>query len=693
LLAPGVTFQIDTISAAIRIYAEPGLLETSRFDMSRRRPVEAVHSGSDSGFLNYGVFYDRIDDSGIESINIPIEVGFSSGNRLFLSSFSHTRRESSNQSVRLMSNLTVDSIDRQRQLIVGDFSTFTGVLGSGGIFGGLSIARNFSITPWFIRSPQLSISGIIETPSELEIYVGDRLVDTRRAAPGGFELLNVPNSGGAGDVTLVVRDVFGRESIYEHPFYLSTNLLRAGLHEYSYNLGFRRQKFGLESFEYGDLTFLGFHRIGVTDSLTMGLRGEASGDVQSFGAGVSFASEGFGEMAVSVSGSHDSLGWGYAGSLSYLYRGSYVSPRLELTGFSKKYATLNLSSNADKPRLAAAFGLGYRPIFSGSASIQYSVTDNYLGQDTRRLSLSYTRRVFRTASLFIRASRIRSAEQSDEIFAGITVPIGPGSSAGMNLVKNGQMRMATGYFSKNAPPDVGPGYRLQVDAVDDRLRGTTVNGNGMLMYRDSLGVLFAEYRHTDQLNSYRLGASGALALIDRSLHLSRPIRDSYALVKVADIEGVNVRQSNQVVGVTNSKGEILVPNLISYYDNYLSIDARAIPVSYAISEVAQYVAPPLRGGVVVRFGVNKIQAFVGRLFVLSEGKRVPAEYWGLQLDLPDAKVEALIGRNAEFYLENIPAGKWPARLFTSDRLCLFSLSVPQSDDTVVDMGDVTCEID
>ena len=115
--------------------------------------------------------------------------------------------------------------------------------------------------------------------------------------------------------------------------------------------------------------------------------------------------------------------------------------------------------------------------------------------------------------------------------------------------------------------------------------------------------------------------------------------------------------------------------------------------NYKIAEITQHVATPLRGGTVVSFEVEKLQAFVGQLFVLAEGKRTPAEYWGLELELPDGKTQAIVGRNAEFYLENIPTGEWPTRLFLQDEECLFVMTIPQSEEMIVEMGEITCEID
>jgi outer membrane usher protein len=692
-LAPQVTHRLDEINATLHIETDPDFLGTSTLDLTYRRPDEVIHKGHTSGFVNYGLFYNLTNDFDFNSLSVPIEAGLSIGGRFLAANFSYTKRDRIEDLVRLMTSFTTDNTSAQRRFIVGDFASYSGELGGGGIFGGISVTRQFSITPRFVSSPGLDLYGVIETPSELEIYVDNRLVETRHLPPGGYEFLNVPANRGAGEVTLLVRDAFGREAVQAYPFYLSTALLKAGLHEYSYNLGFRREEFGLESFQYGDLAFLGFHRLGITDNFTAGLRAEASDDLYNLGAGFAFTSVGFGEVAVSIAASRDDGRSGNAGGLTYIYRGRNFNGQFAIRGFSRDYATLSLSSATDRARYAGSLGLGYSPLFSGSVSMQLAATDYYSGQDMKRLSLSYTRRIFRAVSLFIRASRIDIHDVDNEIEVGFMLPLGSARSAGMNYANRAYGSVATAYLSKNAPPNVGYGYRFQVDTMESPKGGIDINRSTMFTWRGSRGVFSATYRNANKSNYYNLGFSGSVAFIDRSVYLSRPITDSFALVKVGDIEGVRVRRSNQDIGMTDEKGEFLVPDLISYYDNRLSIDDKDIPVNYELKELAQHVAPPLRGGTVVSFDIRKLQAFVGQLFILTRDEKTAAEYWGLELDLPHEKRQAIVGKDAQFYLENVPAGEWPARLYQRERECFFVMAIPQSESMVVEMGEVICEID
>jgi len=184
-----------------------------------------------------------------------------------------------------------------------------------------------------------------------------------------------------------------------------------------------------------------------------------------------------------------------------------------------------------------------------------------------------------------------------------------------------------------------------------------------------------------------------VALINSSIFFSMPINDSFALVKVGGLQGVKVSASNQVSGVTNKKGEFFVTGLTSYYDNPVSINAEDIPVNYEIKKVRKYISTPLRGGGIVKFPVTRLQAFVGRFFIVKKGVKKVAEYWGFSLEAKDMKVRNIVGRDGEFYLENIPSGTWPAKLFLKGRECRFKMTIPESDDMMVDMEEVSCEMD
>ena len=103
------------------------------------------------------------------------------------------------------------------------------------------------------------------------------------------------------------------------------------------------------------------------------------------------------------------------------------------------------------------------------------------------------------------------------------------------------------------------------------------------------------------------------------------LRSATRLVRVAGVPNVRVYLSNQLVGRTDANGNLLVPNLLSYYGNTVRIDDRDVPLDYAISQTQKTIAPSYRGGAFVEFPVVQVRTIVGSIVQRgAEGDVVPA---------------------------------------------------------------------
>jgi outer membrane usher protein len=691
-LSPEIMFRIDEEGAALHITANPQLFQKSTIDLSSRRPSSVIPLKDNTAFLNYGIRYGLDHDLEFSSLTVPLELGVNLGGPFAFSRFSYRRTKNEEKFIRLLSSLTIDDPARMRRWILGDFSAFSGAPGGGGIFGGVSVSKNFSISPYFTRYPGISLAGVIETPSDVEIYMQDRLVRKEHLSPGEFEFADLPHVTGAGDAVIVIRDPFGREERMIDSFYVSTRLLKPGLHEYSYNLGFRREGLGVKNFEYTDPAFLWSHRYGFSRSLTTGLRGEVNEHVANLGSTFTFVPGNKGEIDTSMAVSRERGRNGYGVLLGYIYSGGMVSGNLAISAHSKDYANLNISASDDKPRFLGLVRFGFHHEDFGSLSFNYSISDMYEGTDIKRTNLSYNRNVFRNTTLNIRVSKIDTEEETTEVFLSLIFQPGRGHTASLNTSVQNSRIAASGTLQKNAPRGVGLGYSLRAGARENLDGNQEIGGYVFTQYRGQYGVYSADYRRSNETNSYFLGAAGGVSFLNGSFYASRPITDSFALVDVHVLEGVKVFQNNQEVGVTNSQGQVLVPELMSYYENSLSIETKDIPINYELGEIEKSVTTSLRGGGVVKFDVKKLQAFTGIFFVAEDGRKTSADYAGLEIKIDGKNIEGIVGKRGEFYLENLPSGRFPARLLLGRQECHFEIVIPDSDDIVVDMGEVTCEV-
>lgn len=275
-LAPSITFQMDEANLALRVTADPKFLPTTSLNFRQARPPGTVYRTDTSAFLNYSV-----SANDFKQIQAFGEMGMSYEGHLLSSNIS---RQVDGSIVRGPTLLRLNDPIELRQGQVGDmFATSANPLGGAAFLGGIGITREFNLDPYFYRFPVPNLSGTVLTPSRYEVYVNDQLVRRGDLQPGRFDLANLPASVGSGNVRIVTHDSFGRTQEIGSPYYLSTRLLASGQQEYAYHAGFVRTDIVAQSFQYQAPAFVARHRIGLLDTLTLGLRMEGDANLVSGG--------------------------------------------------------------------------------------------------------------------------------------------------------------------------------------------------------------------------------------------------------------------------------------------------------------------------------------------------------------------------------------------------------------------------
>jgi outer membrane usher protein len=693
-LAPAVTYELDERALALRLTATPSNLTATIQDFLQSRPTGLVYTQDPSAFLNTsmtGIDFDRFTWTGEGGLSIRNTLLYGTAFRDEMGVFS-----------RGLTSFTVDDRERLVRWLVGDRFDSTGPLGGSANLGGFSVSREFTLDPYFVRFPTVGLSGAVLTRSVAEVYVNGQLLRREFLPPGPFELRNLPAPVGSGTAEVILRDAFGRQQVISSPFYFTSSLLRAGVQEWSYDLGFRREQQITGLGEYGPWAALGRHRVGVTDDLTVGARIEAGADLVS-GGPIATLRLPVGEVELTVGGSRSDTEDGWAGSLAYNYASRLFSVGWALRTFSDHYATTSLKAPEDRPRLEATALVGFPITNRSTVTLQYTHTDFRDAGPQERVSGSVSLRLTGRASLFVTASHARQPEQKPEtaVFTGLTYFLGDSTTATASHEVSRHQHTTALEAQRSLPLGTGLGYRVRaVRAEQDlpqeegRSGGSTVDYQGLadLQYQSQYGFYEASYERINGRNSSMLTAAAGLVAIGGSVHLSRPVQDGYALVSVPGVSGVRASLNNQEVGRTDSRGRLLVPNLLPYYGNRLGISDQDIPIDYSISVTDRLVAPPLKGGSVVTFPARRVQAFVGTVVVETAGRTVTPAYGQLTVTAEGQTYESPIGRDGEFYLENLPRGRHPAIVDHKDAVCRFTLETPVSAASLVDVGTVRCVV-
>ncbi|HKW91435.1 MAG TPA: fimbria/pilus outer membrane usher protein [Methylomirabilota bacterium] len=691
-LAPAVTFALDERALTLRLTAQPSLLIANVQDFLQSRPPGLIYTQDTSAFLNSSVSaldFDRFTWTG--------EGGLSIRNTLL---YGTAFRDENGVFSRGLTNFTVDDRERLVRWLVGDRVDFTGPLGGGSTLGGFSISREFTLDPYFVRFPTVGLAGAVATRSVAEVYVNGQLIRREVLPPGPFELRNLPAPVGSGTAEVILRDAFGRQQIIASPFYFTSDLLRAGVQEWSYDVGFKRETQVTGLGEYGPWTMLARHRVGITDDLSLGARLEATAGQVSGGPLIT-ARLPVGEVELSVAGSRADRDDGWAASLAYNYASRRFSVGWALQTFSDHYVNASLKAPEDRPRLEATALVGFPVTSLSTVTLQYTHTDFRDADPQERVSASLSLRLTGRASLFATASHTRQpgTKPDTAVFTGLTYYLGDNTTATASNAVSRHTNTSAVEVQRSLPLGSGFGYRARATRaeqdqpqVDGRSGGSTVDYQGLaqLQYQSQYGFYEADYERTGGRDSTTLTAAASLIAIGGSVHVSRPVQDGFALISVPGVPGVRGSLNNQEVGRTDSRGLLLVPNLLPYYGNRLSIADQDIPIEYSIGVTNRLVAPPVKGGSVVTFPARRVQAFVGIVALQVEGRTVTPAYGQLTVTAEGQTYESPIGRDGEFYLENLPRGRHPAVIDHKESVCHFTLETPVSAASLVDVGTVSC---
>jgi outer membrane usher protein len=691
----GVSFTYNENNVSLEIIASPGLLPLRKIDLSPEKRPGIYYPKDTGGFLNYGFNYVGDNKIDFQSVNVSNQLGFRYEDLLFLTDSNYSHTTTDEKFVRLMSNITYETRKDLNRWVLGDALAASGILGSSVNLGGLSFSKHYQIDPYFIKQPMVDYTGFATFPTEMNMYIDGARVRSEKLTPGQFDLKNILAFSGAHDMEIVMKDAFGREQRLKYPFYIADTLLKKGLHEFSYNAGFLREDYAAKSNNYGRFAYTGFHRYGITDAITAGFAGEGTSDLYNLGPQITYLIGDLGVVSMSAAGSFGcSDKTGFASSFGYTYQAKEFNARLLANTYTKDYSVITTLPTDEKTRYELGAGIGYNTRTLGSLSFDFGKIIKYQGSEREAYTVNYTRVLTSNSSIYLSFRHTQDNGSNNQVSLGLTYFPWKDITLSLNLSQDKNTNSESLQIQKNAPTGEGYGYHLsagRTDAPDNEANYL----NPYFQYNGRYGIYSAEYNgqydNTGTNETYQLSASGSMVYVNKTIGLSRPVSDSFGIVKVGDLKDITVYQNNQDMGKTDSRGTIVLPNLVSYIDNSVSINDKEMPINYSLSRSTVYIAPLLRSGTFLKFDTAKIQAVTGRLGIKTDGTIKPIEMKEIAIVIEGKKVLFPTGRDGEFYIENISPGIHSATVNYMNRSYIFSLTIPKSDDMIIDLGGVTIE--
>jgi outer membrane usher protein len=419
----------------------------------------------------------------------------------------------------------------------------------------------------------------------------------------------------------------------------------------------------------------------VTDNVTIGGHAAATPSLVSGGPQVGLRLP-RGELEIGLALSAATRPGGSA-LAAYNYRSAALSAGgfLELT--SREFEDASpVSPEKPKRAEAGAFiggSLGQRLSISGSYAARRNWAEPFEHRGTVTGSLRLSNRL--SASMSVRVSRgPRSAGR--QVAVGLTLAAPRNTTVTMGAAHEGHRDPTISAGVQRSLP-VGEGYGYRLQAQDGPIR--TVSG--ALQAQTRVGRIDATSDSFDGTHQSSIGVSGAVALGGGGVHMTRTIDDAFAIVKVPGQKNVRTYVDGQLVGRTNRRGVLVVPHLLSYHDNRITIANEDVSLDTNLESSEQVISPGLRNGPTVRFAAPRTQRVMGRARrTAAAGGTAP-----LAGDLVLAAGAASpLGRDGQFYFENLRAGTHEGLVTVGKDVFRCVFEIPASNDAWLMLGDVAC---
>ena len=530
---------------------------------------------------------------------------------------------------RLDSTYTYSDADRLLRVRVGDVVTGTLTWSRAIRLGGLQISSDFNLRPDLVTYPLPSITSSTVVPATVSLIANGIQQSSAAVQPGPFAVHMLPVISGAGQVSLAVQDELGRQTIITLPFYASSALLRPGLTSFSLDAGVIRENYAAITDHYASWAASASVRHGLTDWLTMEAHGETTAGLGQVGIGATarIGTLGIANFALSGSGSNPKTAmdgrWGGFASLAFQRISRLLSFSANATYNTIGYRDIGVVRGYSLPKATLNVNASYQIRHWGLIGVSFIAQNDYGSAATashdgisaatsaaryRIVNANYSVNIPSFGAFRIGAYHNMTTRGSYGVSFGMSFLLGRSRTPGsLDSSRDGNQSTYSASFAKNALKPGDLGYRIQYT------QGSSMRRSAELEYHSPWARVTGGVEQYSQGTIGQVGMRGSLSLIDSTVFASDHIGDSFGIVRTGGIGNIPVQYENRPIGTTNSNGLLLVPYLIGYQNNRLSLDPSELPPDVVVGQTFTIVRPRGGSGIIVDFSIKKVDAAVVRL--------------------------------------------------------------------------------
>lgn len=659
---------------------------------------EIVGNPASGAFLNYELTFTNSNSSkyvaGFQELSYFNDSGVLSNTFLVKeeqkksTTSLNNKTKLSSQIVRFDSSWTTDKISDMARWRVGDSNTKAANWSSSTRFGGIQYATNFAVRPDLVTHPLMAFKGRAELPTTLDIYANSIPVYHTKLRSGDFDINNLPVNNGKGDLIVRTEDITGKIETLKLPYYSVPSLLTKGLSDFSFAAGFQRLNYGVQDFDYSSLLINADYMHGISDVWTSGGHFDMLRNFASVGATNIFKLGNYGSIAASLVTNLTRFNQAQKLTIGYSYQSENYNFNANIANNGKRfYDTYNpQAAISAKPTIQTS--IGYNNQRFGGISISYLsfVSSSIDGaKQMKMLTSSYDKDITKNSGLRLSAGTDLNNKKKNIFFvASFRINISNDKSVLVNRAK--QKNITTTQYTISSPigAPIGWGYNASL-ITKGKTKEYDIQVDKNTEHLDSSLFLF----NSDRVKTQQLSLKGAVVAIDKSLFFTQTVSNGMALVKVANLKNIPVYYNNQIVGDTDSKGKLLIPDVIPYVPSEISLDQQKLPLDTEFSSLTVKTVTKPKSAVVINYEIVKARS--AEMILVNEYRQpLPFDHTVTIEGIDD---DLFVGYNGQLFVNdmkdlNILKGK----VCDEDKCCAFETPINQnSQDPIIDLGEIICK--
>ena len=505
----------------------------------------------------------------------------------------------------LQTTLERDIRSLRARLVMGETGS-PGLIYDSFSFRGISLASQDSMLPDSMQGYAPQITGVAVTNATVEVRQNGSLLYQSYVPPGEFVINDLYATSTSGDFEITIREEDGTVRTYTQSFASPPVSVRKGILKYSITAG----EFGSRNYNRKDTVSQRFAQVeflfGALNNTSL-----YSGIIaaEHYRSGMLGVGQGLGALgAVSLDVTHAETRFdsgekqtGQSWRARYSKHFDITGTSMTLAGYryatdgyydfdeaSNSYYTASRSNRSVlKSRAQLSLSQNMGPL--GSLSVSASQQEYWRGRDTRSRSISGSwGKTFNGVSVNLNQSQNKSwrTGRTDNVTSiSVSLPLGKWLTGNSSTIRmnNSFTRSDTGSSSLNSTlsgttlSDRSLSWSFS-QARSQQASGKTSNSTA-LSGTWQTGLLTVNAGYADYYGESRRvnwGARGAVVAHPYGVTFSPPLSEgsSYALVRAPGASGVRVK--NQTGLTTDWRGYAVVPSMMSYRENSITLDTSTL---------------------------------------------------------------------------------------------------------------------